>query len=60
MGLKVIRLEDDQELQDIILTVHHCYMHALMNSQAFKIIENQNSVMFVKQQVQVAVPVQQM
>lgn len=58
LGLEIDRLEDDQELQDLVLTVHHCYMHALMNTNAFKIIENQNGVAFVKQQVQVAVPVQ--
>jgi hypothetical protein len=40
VGLNVIRLEDDQKLQDLVLTVHHCYMHTLMNTPAFKIIEN--------------------
>lgn len=48
MGLDVERIEDDPQLQDLILTVHHCYMHALMNTTAFKIIENQNGVAFVK------------
>jgi hypothetical protein len=27
-------------LQDAVLTVHHCYMHTFSNSQAIKIIEN--------------------
>lgn len=58
LGLKIERLEDDQDLQDLVLTVHHCYMHALMNSQAFKIIENHNGAAFVKQHVAVRVPVQ--
>jgi len=40
MGLKIIELEKDNELQDIVLTVHHCYMHTLMNTPVFKIIEN--------------------
>lgn len=40
MGLKIVKLEDDQTLQDLTLTVHHCYMHTLANSQAIKIIEN--------------------
>jgi hypothetical protein len=52
IGLKVERLEDDGELQDLILTVHHCYMHALMNTPAFKIIENHLGTAYVKQQVQ--------
>lgn len=49
MGLKVASLESDQNLQDLVLTVHHCYMHSLMNTQAYKIIENQQGAAFVKQ-----------
>ncbi len=40
MGLKIEPLEKDNELQDLVLTVHHCYMHTLMNTPSFKIIEN--------------------
>lgn len=58
LGLKIERLEDNSDLQDLVLTVHHCYMHALMNSQAFKIIENHLGAAFVKQQVAMRVPVQ--
>ena len=58
LGLRVIRLEDDQELQDIVLTVHHCYMHTLTNTTAFKIIENHNGKAFIKQQVMLAVQAQ--
>ncbi len=50
MGLDVRLIEDSQPLQDLVLTVHHCYMHTLMNTFSFKIIENQNGVAFVKQQ----------
>lgn len=49
IGLKVERVEEDQALQDLVLTVHHCYMHSLMNSQAVKIIENQLGAAFIKQ-----------
>lgn len=58
MGLAVERIEDDNDLQDLVLTVHHCYMHSLMNTPAFKIIENHNGVAFVKQQVQIVQQVQ--
>jgi len=51
IGLKVERIEDDPILQDLVLTVHHCYMHSLMNTASFKMIENHNGVAFVKQQV---------
>lgn len=40
MGLKVFLLESDQKLQDLVLSVHHCYMHVLMNTAVFKGIEN--------------------
>jgi len=46
-GLKIQNLEDNQELQDMVLTAHHCYMHTFSNSQAIKIIENQNGVAVV-------------
>ena len=54
IGLEVALLEDDPELQDIMLTVHHCYMHSLMNTPSFKIIENHNGLAFVKQNHQIA------
>lgn len=39
-GLNISDLETDNELQDLILTVHHCFMHAFANSNAIKIVEN--------------------
>lgn len=50
MGLNVKSIESDSKLQDLLLTVHHCYMHSLMNTPSYKIIENHNGVAFVKQQ----------
>ncbi|MEI6674711.1 MAG: S49 family peptidase [Verrucomicrobiota bacterium] len=38
--LKVLRLEDDDEMQDLVLTVHHSFMHTFANSAAVKIVEN--------------------
>lgn len=40
IGLKIERLEDDPKLQDLVLTVHHSYMHTFSMSQAIKITEN--------------------
>lgn len=48
LGLNVTALENDQQLQDLVLPVHHCYMHTLMNSPAYKIIENQMGLALVK------------
>lgn len=43
IGLKVEKLESDQILQDIVMTIHHCCMHTFTNTQAIKIVETQNS-----------------
>lgn len=40
IGLKVLKLEDDKKLQDLVLTVHHAYMHTFSLSAAIKITEN--------------------
>lgn len=40
LGLKVIALEGDQVLQDLVLTVHHAYMHTFANTNTGKMIEN--------------------
>lgn len=44
IGLKIANLEDDDELQDAVLSIHHCYMHTFSNSQAVKIVENHNQI----------------
>ena len=56
--LNVKRIESDPKLQDILLTVHHCYMHALMNTNSFKMIENHLGAAFVKQAATVVMPAQ--
>ena len=48
MGLKVQALEQNEQLQDLVLTVHHCFMHSIMNSSAYKIIENHLGVALVR------------
>ncbi len=53
IGLKVSRLENDQKLQNAILSVHHACIHTLGSTHAFKIIENHKERAFI----QVAQPV---
>lgn len=48
IGLKVVSLEDDDELQNLVLSVHHSCIHTLGATNAFKIIENQNGVAFIQ------------
>jgi hypothetical protein len=53
LGLKIERLEDDEVLQDLVLTVHHCFMHSLMNTPSYKMIENHIGRAFVKQELMI-------
>ena len=53
IGLKVISLESDNTLQDLVLSIHHSCIHTLSGTQAFKIIENQNGIAFIQQGQQV-------
>lgn len=55
IGLKVCRLEDDQPLQDAVLSVHHACIHTLGAKPAFKIIENHEGRAFIQIAQQVAV-----
>lgn len=47
-GLKIIHLEDDPILQDLVLTVHHSYMHTFSMTHALKIVENHLGVATVR------------
>lgn len=47
IGLNIKALESDNKLQDAVLSVHHCYMHTFQNTNAVKILENQNGVSFI-------------
>ena len=40
IGLKVEELEEDQKLQDLVLSVHHATIISLTQTHAVKIMEN--------------------
>ncbi len=40
IGLNVLALEDDQDLQEAVLSVHHSYVATFARTDAIKIIEN--------------------
>lgn len=50
IGLNVVKIEEDQELQDAILSVHHSFVITLDATSATKIIENQNGNRYVTTQ----------
>ncbi|MFC2039176.1 serine protease [Chloroflexota bacterium] len=54
-GLKVTWLEDDQQLQDAILSVHHATMHTFTGTPATKIVENHLGRAWVRMAGQVMV-----
>jgi hypothetical protein len=49
IGLKVSALEDDPDLQDAVLSVHHSMMHTFATTPAIKIIENHFGDAFIGQ-----------
>lgn len=48
LGLAIERLEEDSTLQDLVLTVHHAFMHTFAGTPALKIVENQNGSAVVR------------
>lgn len=57
VGLRITRLEDDQALQDAILTLHHALSITFTQTRAYKILENQAGTAYVLQiQMGVAKP----
>jgi len=56
LGLNIENLENDQELQDLVLSVFHATTHTFNGTTAVKIIENHNGKAFIK--VQQTIPIQ--
>lgn len=48
IGLKILSLEADQDLQEAVLSAHHACMLTLSATGAIKIIENHKGVAFLK------------
>ena len=47
-GLNIVDLENDQDLQDLVLSIHHCYMIAFDTTIATKIVENNKRGCFLR------------
>lgn len=56
IGLKVKMIEEDQSLQEAILSVHHAYIHTLSSTGAYKIIENHKGVAFIQIEQHLMIP----
>jgi len=57
IGLSVELVEEDQHLQDLVLTLHHCMMHTTNLPNVLKIVENQDGRAIVKN-IPISVPQQ--
>ena len=55
-GINVANLEDDHDLQDAVLSVHHATMHTFSSTQAQKIIENHHGRAWVRVGATVQIP----
>lgn len=49
IGLKILKLEDDQDFQDKVLSAFHSTMHAFGSTNTAKVIANQNGNCYLKQ-----------
>jgi hypothetical protein len=47
-GLDVKRLEDDDELQDLVLSVHHAVRHTFVQTGVTKLIENHHGRAYIE------------
>ncbi len=58
LGLKVVDLEEDDRLQDLILSVHHAINHLMNHTGTVKIVENHLGKAFIRRVSPLAVPAQ--
>lgn len=48
VGLTIENMEEDDSLQDAILTTHHAFMHSFTQSHAVKIVENHMGIAYIE------------
>ncbi|MGH8307218.1 MAG: SDH family Clp fold serine proteinase, partial [Gammaproteobacteria bacterium] len=53
---RITALENDQQLQDAVLSVHHAALHSFMNPVVIKIVENHQGHAFVRLGQQIMMP----
>lgn len=50
LGLNIVDLEADQEVQELVLSVHHAFVITIDATVATKLIENQNGARYITKQ----------
>ena len=51
VGLNIVELENNQNMQEYVLTTHHAFLHTFGNTSAVKIIENHDGIAYIEQSV---------
>ncbi|MCY4258070.1 MAG: serine protease [bacterium] len=59
LGLNITDLEEDDRLQDLVLSVHHAVNHLMNHTGTVKIVENHLGKVFIRRVGQLAIPIQQ-
>lgn len=59
LGLNVTMLESDQQLQDLVLSVHHAVNHTMNHTGVIKIVENHLGRAFIRRAGVIPVQIQQ-
>lgn len=49
VGLNIVDLESDNDLQEAVLSLHHCYMILMDKCRISKVVENQNCSRYLQQ-----------
>lgn len=49
IGLRIIDMESDQSLQNLVLSIHHSFMHTFAMTNNLKIVENQLGIAYQDQ-----------
>lgn len=56
LGINIIDLESDNELQDLVLTTHHAFMHTFSSTLASKVVENNLGIAYVEMSQNIQTP----
>lgn len=56
LGIEIVNLEDDQDLQDAVLSVHHSVLHTFSNTPVTRLVENHLGRAWIEQTVTFPMP----
>ncbi|HNV99237.1 MAG TPA: hypothetical protein PKL06_07710 [Chitinophagales bacterium] len=57
LGLNIVDMEEDNDLQDLILTTHHAFMHTFSSTLASKVVENHLGIAYIEMSQNIQTPI---